>query len=67
MSESTTSLDRIEVLSDNSIQVREIVRTVDDNNEVSKVYHRYVLQENDDVSGKEQRIQDIAGVVWANA
>ena len=37
---------------------------VDDGNEVSRTYHRHVVQPGDDVSGESERVQAVAGAVW---
>jgi hypothetical protein len=47
-------------LEDGQIQVREITRLMEDGVELSKQYHRHVVDVGDDVSGEDQMIQDIA-------
>lgn len=57
-------IDLIEVLSTGHLQVREANLIEKDGVVIAKTFHRYVLNPGDDVSTKEQRIQDIAAAVW---
>ena len=57
-------VDLIEVLSTGHLQIREANVIEKDGAVVAKTFHRYVLSPGDDVSDKEQRIQDIAAAVW---
>jgi hypothetical protein len=57
-------VDLIEVLSTGHLQIREANLIEKDGVVIAKAFHRYVLSPGDDVSDKEQRIQDIAAAVW---
>lgn len=57
-------VDLIEVLSTGHLQIREANLIEKDGVVIAKTFHRYVLNPGDDVSTKEQRIQDIAVAVW---
>jgi len=57
-------IDLIEVTENGSLQVREANVVEKDGVVIAKTFHRYVLQPGQDVSDKEQRIQDIAAAVW---
>lgn len=57
-------IGKIEVLEDGQIQIREDRVILDDGVEVTRLYHRSVLEPGDDVKDKEQRIQLIASVIW---
>jgi hypothetical protein len=59
-----TVTDKIEVLESGRIQIREANVIERDGVEISRVFHRYVLRPGDDVSGRSQRIQDVAAAVW---
>lgn len=59
-----TIVDLVEVLSTGQLQVREANLIEKDGTVVAKNFHRYVLNPGDDVSGKEEKIQNIAAVVW---
>jgi len=54
----------IEILEDGRLQVREDTIIIEDQNEISVTYLRYVLNPGDDVSDKSERIQDVAYAVW---
>jgi hypothetical protein len=57
-------IDLIEVLQLGQLQIREANIIEKDGIVVAKTFHRYVLSPGDDVSDKEQRIQNIASAVW---
>lgn len=58
--------DLIEVLETGHLQVREANIIEKDGVVIAKTFHRYVISPGDDVSDKEQKIQDIAAAVWSN-
>lgn len=64
--EKQTAIDKIEVLENGSIQVREIVRIVEDGNELSASYNRWSLNPLDDVSTQNAKVQAIANAVWTD-
>ena len=47
-------------LEDGQIQVREITRIMEDGVELSKAYHRHVVDLGDDVTNEPQIVKDIA-------
>lgn len=57
-------VDLVEVLSTGHLQIREANLIEKDGIVVAKTFHRYVLSPGEDVSAKEQKIQDIAAAVW---
>ena len=57
-------IDLIEVRESGHLQIREANIIERDGVIIAKTFHRYVLTPGDDVSEKEQRIKDIASVVW---
>lgn len=59
-----TITDLIEVLESGCLQVREANIIEKNGTVIAKTFHRYVLCPGDDVSGKEQKIQNIAAAVW---
>ena len=59
-----TSIDKIEVLEDGQIQVRQITRIVEDGTELSAAYHRWVLNPGDDTSEQDAKVVAIANAVW---
>jgi hypothetical protein len=61
-----TVVDKIEVLESGAIQVRSAIRILEDGEILSQSYHRHVLQPGDDLSGEDQKVQDIATAAWGN-
>lgn len=59
-------VDLIEVLESGHLQIREANLVERDGVVIAKTFHRYVIAPGEDVSGKEQKIQDIAAAVWNN-
>ena len=60
----TTVVDRIEVLESGHIQVRTATVIDEDGTELSRTFHRHVLEPGDDTSGDTQRVKDIAAATW---
>ena len=60
----TTSIDKIEVVADWSIQVRQATVIEKDGEQVARTFHRWVLTPDMDISGQEQKVQDICNVAW---
>lgn len=56
--------DRIEILEDGRMQVRTATIIERDGVEISRAFHREVIDVEDDVSAKDQRVRDIVGAVW---
>lgn len=46
------------------IQVRQIIRIMEDGKEISKAYHRHVLSPGDLVEGQDERSKMIAQAIW---
>ena len=49
-----------QVLEDGTIQARQITRIMEDDVELSKSYHRHVVEVGQDVTDESQLIQDVA-------
>ena len=58
-----TEIDQIEV-KDWNIQVRQATIIERDGEFVSRTFHRWVLTPDSDISGQEQKVQDIANAAW---
>jgi len=63
---STTIIDKVEVLQDGQIQVRQAEIITKDNVEISQAYTRWVLSPIDDVSTQDLKVQAIANAVWTD-
>jgi hypothetical protein len=61
-----TSIDRIEVANDWNIQVRQATVIEKDGVQVARSFHRWVLTPDMDISGQEQKVQDIANAAWTD-
>jgi hypothetical protein len=61
-----TSIDKIEVVGDWNIQVRQATVITKDGVQVARSFHRWVLTPDDDISGQEQKVQDIANAAWTD-
>jgi hypothetical protein len=59
-----TSIDRIEVVENGIIQVRQATIIERDGEFVSRTFHRWVLTPDSDISDQEQKVQDICNVAW---
>jgi hypothetical protein len=57
-------IDRIEIVSDWNIQVRQNTVIERDGEFVSNTFHRWILTPDSDISGQEQKVQDIANAAW---
>lgn len=65
LTEQTNPVDRIEVLPDGSLQVREATVILRDGVPItSAAFNRYVLRPGDAAAGKDPRIVAIASAVW---
>ena len=60
----TTVVDRIEVLERGQIQVRTATCIAEDGTELSRNFHRVVLNPGDDTTGQVDRVVDIAAATW---
>ena len=59
-----TEIDRIEVVDMGIIQVRQCTTIERDGQFVSNSFHRWVLKPDQDISGQEKKVQDIANAAW---
>ena len=61
---STTIIDKIEVLANGVLQVRQAEIITKDDVEISQAYTRWTLAPTDDVSTQDAKVQAIANAVW---
>ena len=59
-----TEIDRVEVVNDWNIQVRQATIIERDGEFVSRTFHRWVLTPDQDISDQEQKVKDIANAAW---
>jgi hypothetical protein len=60
------SIDRIEVVSDWNIQVRQATVITKNGEQVARSFHRWVLTPDSDISSQEQKVQDICNAAWTD-
>ena len=60
-------IDKIEVVEDGSLQIREVTRIMEDGKELSKSYHRWSFEPGTDVSDQPANVQAIAAAAWTPA
>ena len=61
-----TSIDQIEIVGDWNIQVRQATIIEKDGVQVARSFHRWVLTPDSDISGQEQKVQDICNAAWTD-
>jgi hypothetical protein len=61
---STLIIDKVEVLQNGQIQVRQAEIITKDDVEISQAYIRWVLNPLDDISTQDAKVQAIANAVW---
>lgn len=55
--------DKIEVLEDGTLQVRESTRIMEDGVLLAETYHRYTIEPGGSTNGKPQKVDDVAKAV----
>ena len=60
----TVLVDKIEVLEMGQIQVRTAPIVAEDGVEVSRTFHRHVLEPGDDTTGQADRVAAVAAAAW---
>ena len=57
-------IDKIEVLENNSIQVRTANIIEKDGVEITRTFHRHVVTPSQDISGEDAKVQAVANAIW---
>jgi hypothetical protein len=60
----TTKVDQIEIVENNTIQVRTVTVIERDGVEISRSNHRHVLEPGYDVTNEDPKVQTIANALW---
>lgn len=60
----TKVIDKIEVVENGIVQVREVTRIMKDGKEIAKTYHRWAFAPADDVSAQPANVQAICSAAW---
>ena len=61
-----TIIDKIELVENNSIQVRTATIIEKDGVEIARTYHRHVVNPTDSVENEDSRVKAIANAIWTN-
>lgn len=64
MIEKIILIDLITVTENNSVQVRQATRLVEDGVQLSETYHRWVLDPGSDLLEQDARVQAVCNAVW---
>ena len=59
-----TLVDKVELVENNSIQVRTSTVIERDGTEISRTYHRHVVSPGDNVTNEDPKVQAIANAIW---
>jgi hypothetical protein len=57
-------IDKIEVVENGTVQVREATKIMKDGEEIAKTYHRWAFTPASDVSGQPANVQAICAAAW---
>jgi hypothetical protein len=63
----TVLVDKIEVLERAQVQVRTATVIAEDGVELSRSFHRHVLEPGDDTTGQDDRVVAVADATWTAA
>ena len=58
------TIDKIEVVENGTLQVRQVTRIMEDGKELSSSYHRWAFEPGSDVSDQPANVQAIAAAAW---
>lgn len=62
-----TAIDKIEVLENGIVQVREVTRIIENDKDLSSSYHRWVLTPAQDLTGQPANVVAVCNAVWTEA
>jgi hypothetical protein len=60
-------IDKIEITENGTIQVRQATKIIEDGNELSKSYHRWIIAPGQDYSGQPDNVKTICAVTHTPA
>ena len=58
------SVDQITVTGNGTVLIREVIRIIENDIEISNQYHRTSFEKGADVSAQPQQVQDICAIAW---
>jgi hypothetical protein len=60
----TTKVDQIEIVENNSIQIRTAIIIERDGTEISRTFHRHAKHPGEDVTNEDPKVQAVANAIW---
>jgi hypothetical protein len=57
-------IDKIEVVENGTVQVREVTRIIKDENEIARTYHRWSFAPAQDLTGQPANVVAICNAAW---
>ena len=57
-----TKIDKIEIVENGTVQVRQATTISENGKEISRTYHRWTIAPGDNYSAQEQQVQDICKI-----
>lgn len=61
-----TTIDKIEIVENGVVQVRQVTRILEDGQQLSQSYHRWTLFPGQDITDQEANVQAICNAAWTN-
>jgi hypothetical protein len=61
-----TIIDKIELVENNSIQVRTATIIEKDGIELTRTYHRHAVSPGDDITNENEKVKAIANAIWTS-
>jgi hypothetical protein len=58
------TIDKVEIIENGTLQVREVTRIMEDGKQLSSSYHRWSFAPGSDVSEQPSNVQAVAAAVW---
>ena len=62
-----TVIDKIEVLENGIVQVRQVIRIIENGTQLSQSYHRWALTPGQDLTGQPANVVAICNAAWTEA
>jgi len=60
----TIGIDKIEVLENGMVQIRQVTKIIEDGAELSRSFHRWALSPGQNIADQDPRVQAICNAVW---
>jgi len=60
----TIGIDKIEVLENGVVQIRQVTKIIEDGAELSRSFHRWALSPGQNIADQDPRVQAICNAVW---